>query len=62
MDASKVDPAFLQQRLEAISEGLKEGVRREVRRLRELGLPIYVARDGKVVDLQPELPPKNQRS
>lgn len=52
MDHSNVDPGFLQKRLEAISEGLKEGIRREVQRLRELGLPIYVVRNGKVVDLQ----------
>lgn len=62
MDPSGFDPAYLQKRLEAISEGLKEGVRREVQRLRELGLPIYVDRDGKVVDLQGELPPENHRS
>jgi hypothetical protein len=44
---------FLQRRLLAIGEGLKEGVRRELRRLRELGLPIYVARNGTVIALPP---------
>jgi len=43
------DARFLRKRLETISEGLKEGVRREVRRLREKGLPVYVADNGKVV-------------
>ena len=62
MNHSDLDPGFLQKRLEAISEGLKEGVRREVRRLRQLGLPIYVARNGKVVDLQSEQAPPNRRA
>ena len=47
------DSDFLQKRLLAIGEGLKEGVRREVRRLREHGLPIYVADNGTVIALPP---------
>jgi hypothetical protein len=43
------DSEFLQQRLEQISDGLKEGVRREVERLHKLGLPVYVWKDGAVV-------------
>ena len=43
MQRSAVDQRFLQERLDAICQGLKEGVRREVRRLRELGLPVCVA-------------------
>ena len=46
-----IDPAFLEQRLEDISEGLKEGVRREVKRLREKGLPVYMARGDEVIAL-----------
>jgi len=42
----------MQQRLEAIREGLKEGVRREVERLEKLGLPIYVGENGKVVVIE----------
>ncbi len=61
MNHSDVERRFLEQRLEAISAGLKEGVRREVQRLRELGLPIYVIRDGKVVDLQGEQPPESHK-
>ena len=52
MPRNDIDPKFLRQRLLAISEGLKEGVRREVARLRKLGLPIDVAENGKVVDRQ----------
>ena len=47
----KVDPEFLERRLDQIAEGLREGIRREVERLRKAGLPIYVAEDGKIVDL-----------
>lgn len=53
---NQADREFLLQRLEQISEGLKEAIRREVRRLRELGLPIYIARDGKVIALPPDEP------
>jgi len=42
----------LKQRLEAISHGLLEGIRREVARRRRLGLPIYVAENGTVVNRQ----------
>jgi hypothetical protein len=42
MERSQPDAEFLQQRLEAISRGLMEGIRREVARRRKLGLPIYV--------------------
>ena len=52
MNRSQTDTEFLQQRLEAISEGIKEGIRREVARLRKLGLPIYVAENGTVVNRQ----------
>ncbi len=41
---------FLKERLATIVEGAKEAIRREVKRLREQGLPVYVLRDGKVVD------------
>lgn len=53
---NRPDSTFLNQRLDAIAEGLKEGVRREVQRLRERGLPVYVAQNGTVVALPPETP------
>lgn len=49
-----VDPAFLRQRLRDMAEGLIEAIDIEVETLRREGLPIYVYRDGKVVDLQQE--------
>jgi hypothetical protein len=52
MDRSQAAAEFLQQRLEDICRGLKEGIRREVARLRKLGLPIYVAENGTVVNRQ----------
>lgn len=48
-DRSEIDREFLRRRLDAICEGLKEGVRREVARLRREGLPVYVIEDGNVV-------------
>ena len=53
---NRPDSTFLNQRLDAIAEGLKEGVRREVQRLRECGLPVYVAKNGTVVALPPQAP------
>ncbi len=50
MHNEEVDQSFLEDRLRTIGEGLKEGIRREVCRLKELGLPIYVAENGRVVD------------
>ena len=50
MHSENVDRSFLEERLRAIGEGLKEGVRREIMRLTELGLPIYVADNGRVID------------
>ena len=56
MQRKDIDRKFLEERLDAISKGLKEGVRREVERLTDLGLPIYVADNGRVVDLQEQKP------
>lgn len=50
---------FLKQRLEAIAEGLKEGIRREIARREKLGLPIYVADNGTVVNRQTDQSPLN---
>ena len=56
MERSQADAEFLQQRLEAICRGLTEGIRREVARRRKLGLPIYVAENGTVVNRQTSSP------
>lgn len=56
MHRKNIDQKFLEERLEAISKGLKEGIRREVERLTELGLPIVVADKGHVVDRQTKPP------
>ena len=47
-----VDPAFLEQRLRDMAEGLTEAIDLEVARRRREGLPIHVSDNGKVVDLQ----------
>jgi hypothetical protein len=44
------DAQALKQQLEGIEEGLREAIRREVARLRRLGLPAYVEEDGRVVE------------
>ncbi len=59
MHRKDIDQKFLEERLDAISEGLKEGVRREVERLTELGLPIVVADNGHIVDRQTK--PRRQK-
>ena len=58
MVSSEPDAEFLQHRLEAICEGLKEGIRREVARRWKLGLPIYVADNGTVVNRQTSQTPQ----
>ncbi len=59
MERKSTDTDFIEQRLKDISEGLKEAIRREVERLKQLGIPLYVGQNGKVVVIQPE---KNSRS
>ena len=62
MHPRNIDPALLQRRLDQISEGLKEGVRREVQRLRQLGLPIYVGSNGNVLPAPPIRPTERSGS
>lgn len=50
------DSAFVEKRLTQMAEGLTEAIDREVETLRREGLPIYVAQNGKVVDLQKQPP------
>jgi len=51
MQEPEVDQQFLESRLDTIARCAKEAIRREIELLRKLQLPIYVAEDGKVVDL-----------
>ena len=51
-----LDSSFLQERLDQTNNDLKDGVRREVQRLRRLGLPIYLGNNGNVVAMPPNPP------
>ncbi len=61
MQPDKTKDALLDKRMDDICEGFKEAIDREVERRRREGLPIYVAENGKVVDLQ-EAASKRRRS
>lgn len=50
--SSPPNAEFLRQRLTTIVDGLREGIRREIARRERLGLPIYVAENGTVVNRQ----------
>lgn len=52
MQQSNDNDAFLEQRLDAICDGSRKAIDREVERRRKAGLPIYVSENGRVVDLQ----------
>ena len=52
MQPDKTEDALLDKRLDDICIGFTEAIDREVERRRREGLPIYVAEDGKVIDLQ----------
>ncbi len=43
------EPTTPDERRRAIREGFKRAIRREVARLHEEGLPVYVAKNGTVV-------------
>jgi hypothetical protein len=58
---NQIDPEFLEQRLRTIEEGLKEAIRREVARLRANGLPIYVSKNGRVVDINKKPDPDSRK-
>lgn len=47
-----IDPAFVEQRLRDMAEGLTEAIDREVERRRREGLPIHVSENGRVVNIQ----------
>lgn len=56
MQPNKTEDTLLDKRLDDICAGLTEAIDREVERRRREGLPIYVAENGKVIDLQATTP------
>ena len=58
MQPSKTEEQALDKQLDEICDGLREAVDREVETLQREGLPIYVAENGRVVDLQTNNAPK----
>ncbi len=56
MNQTDIDPEFLRRRVQTIIAAAKEAIRREVETLRREGLPVYVASNGRVIDVskQPE--------
>ena len=56
MPPSKTEERALDKQLDEICDGFREAIDREVETLRREGLPIYVADNGRVVDLQEQEP------
>ncbi len=56
MQTSKTEERALDRQLDEICDGFREAVDREVETLQREGLPIYVADNGRVVDLQKQEP------
>ena len=56
MQLANNEKEILRRHMDEICLGLVEAIDREVEVLRREGLPIYVAENGKVVDLQKEPP------
>jgi len=52
MQPIRSEEALLDRQMDEICQGLIEGVDREVEALHREGLPIYVAENGQIVDLQ----------
>lgn len=52
MHPDDAEERLLDQQMDDICEGLREGIDREVERLRREGLPIYVEVNGRIIDLQ----------
>ena len=60
-DETTID-ALLDQRLAAIESGVKQAIRHEVDSLYKQGLPIIVAENGTIIDLQTGKPvPKTKQ-
>ena len=56
MQPSKSEDALLDKRMDDICEGLMEAIDREVERRERESLPVYIADNGKVVDVQKKPP------
>ena len=52
MQPNETEERLLDKQLDEICDGFREAVDREVEALQREGLPIYVAENGRVVDLQ----------
>lgn len=52
MQPSNTEEALLDRQMDEICQGLVEAVDREIAALQREGLPIYVAENGRIVDLQ----------
>jgi biotin operon repressor len=52
MQPNTTEEITLDRQLDEICDGFREAVAREVETLRREGLPIYVAENGRVVNLQ----------
>ena len=56
MQPSKTEERALDKQLDEICDGFHEAIDREVETLQREGFPIYVADNGRVVDLQEQKP------
>jgi hypothetical protein len=52
MQPDKTEDALLDERLDEICQGFTQAIDREIERRQRDGLPIYVAENGNVIDLQ----------
>lgn len=56
MQRNNNEEKALDRQLDEICDGFREAVDREIETLQREGLPIYVAENGSVVDLQKQKP------
>lgn len=52
MQPAKLEERALDKQLDEICKGMQEAIQREVKTLRREGMPIYVAENGRIVNLQ----------
>ena len=56
MQPDQTEERVLDEQLDEICKGLREGVDREVETLQREGFPIYISDNGRIVDLQQQEP------